>query len=169
MAEDKKDLTPEQKEILDKLVKRTNILVYAALFIVVVAMFNIMAPDAAERLFGEQPETEASVASATQTPEIPDDLIENGVHVATGLIVDDGFQQVKASCLACHSSKLITQNRADRDGWKKMIRWMQEYQNLWDLGPNEDVILDYLAKHYAPEDKGRRANLTNVEWYVLEE
>lgn len=169
MAEDKKDLTPEQKEILDKLVKRTNILVYAALFIVVVAMFNIMAPDAAERLFGDQAETETSVASATKAPEIPDDLIENGIHVATGLIVDDGFQQVKASCLACHSSKLITQNRADRDGWKKMIRWMQEYQNLWDLGPNEDVILDYLAKNYAPEDKGRRANLTDIEWYVLED
>ncbi len=169
MAEDKKDLTPEQKEILDKLVKRTNVLVYAALFIVVVAMFNIMAPDAADRLFGGGDEVVAEATDANAAPEIPDDLIEDGIHVATGLIVDDGFQQVKASCLACHSSKLITQNRADRDGWKKMIRWMQEYQNLWDLGPNEDVILDYLAKNYAPEDKGRRANLTNVEWYVLEE
>jgi CxxC motif-containing protein (DUF1111 family) len=82
---------------------------------------------------------------------------------------DDGFNQVKASCLACHSSKLITQNRATRDGWKKMIRWMQETQNLWDLGPNEDIILDYLAKNYAPEETGRRAQLTDIEWYVLED
>jgi hypothetical protein len=26
-----------------------------------------------------------------------------------------------------------------------------------------------LAKNYAPESKGRRPNLENIEWYVLEE
>ena len=46
---------------------------------------------------------------------------------------------------------------------------MQETQNLWDLGKNEDIIVKYLATYYAPEKKGRRQNLTNIEWYVLEE
>jgi hypothetical protein len=61
----------------------------------------------------------------------------------------------------------VTQNRATRDGWLEMIRWMQETQKLWDLGPNEDKILDYLATYYAPEAKGRRAPVKVEEWYDL--
>ena len=49
-----------------------------------------------------------------------------------------------------------------------MIRWMQASQGLWDLGPNEEIIVSYLAKNYAPEKKGRRANLQDIEWYKLE-
>lgn len=162
-------LTPEQKEILDKLVKRMNLLVYTAGFIVVFVLFNIMAPDTANRLYSSASDEVEGEATEMQAEPIPDDLVVDGIHVATGLIVDDGFIQVKASCTACHSANLITQNRADRKGWEKMIRWMQETQNLWDLGPNEPLILDYLAKNYAPEDKGRRANLSNIEWYALED
>jgi hypothetical protein len=69
--------------------------------------------------------------------------------------------------LACHSSKLITQNRATADGWRHIIHWMQETQNLWDLGANEDIIVDYLARNYAPEAAGRRVPLTSIEWYEL--
>lgn len=160
--QERKDISPEQKEILDKLVKRTNWLVYSSLAIVIFVLFNLMAPDTAERLYAK-----AKVEEVTEeaNPEIDDDLIVDGIHVATGLIVDDGFLQVKASCTSCHSSALITQNRATRKGWEKMIRWMQETQNLWDLGQNEPVILDYLAKNYAPEETGRRPNLAGIEWY----
>ena len=75
---------------------------------------------------------------------------------------------VIANCTPCHSSKLVIQNRATRDGWESMIQWMQETQNLWDLGTNQEIILDYLARNYAPENKGRRANLENIEWYELD-
>lgn len=44
---------------------------------------------------------------------------------------------------------------------------MQETQNLWDLGDNEKVIIDYLVKNYPVESKGRRAPLKDVEWYPL--
>ena len=77
----------------------------------------------------------------------------------TGLIIDDGFVMVKAHCTACHSAKLVTQNRMSRDTWLETIRWMQESQGLWPLMNNEKVILDYLEKHYSPEDTGRRKNL----------
>jgi len=50
-----------------------------------------------------------------------------------------------------------------------MIRWMQQTQNLWDLGEDEEAIVTYLATYYAPEQKGRREVLTNIEWYNLEE
>ena len=96
--------------------------------------------------------------------------IENGIHVATGLVYAEGFEIVRGTCTACHSAKLVTQNRATREGWLQMIRWMQETQGLWELGENEKIILDYLSKHYAPEEIGRRANLdiAAIEWYILE-
>ena len=92
---------------------------------------------------------------------------ENGFHQETGLIQDSGVKLVIATCTRCHSAKLVTQNRATREGWKNMIRWMQQTQNLWDLGENEDLILDYLAKNYAPGKAGRRAHLEEVDWYLL--
>ncbi len=98
------------------------------------------------------------------------DKVENGIHLQTGLVHDASFDIVRANCTACHSGKLIAQNRATREGWLQMIRWMQETQGLWELGVNEPKILDYLAEHYAPEETGRRANIdmAAVEWYILE-
>ena len=78
---------------------------------------------------------------------------------SSGLVVDAGFEQVRAQCAACHSLKLVQQNRADRDGWLQMIRWMQETQGLWALGDDEPLIVDYLAKHYSPVSSGRRKPL----------
>ena len=97
------------------------------------------------------------------------DKVENGIHVQTGLVYGDGFEIVRGTCTACHSAKLVTQNRATRQGWKDMIVWMQETQGLWDLGANEPVILDYLARHYAPEEIGRRKGFVaeEIEWYIL--
>lgn len=95
--------------------------------------------------------------------------IVDGKDVATGLLADQHYQLVKANCTNCHSAQLITQNRATREGWESMIRWMQRTQKLWDLGENEVLILDYLSKNYAPEATGRRKNLEEIDWYVLSE
>ncbi len=81
------------------------------------------------------------------------------VDRASGLVIAPGYEQVKAQCTVCHSGRLVTQNRADREGWRQMIRWMQETQNLWPLGPAEEEILDYLAGNYGPLPGGRRAPL----------
>ena len=85
------------------------------------------------------------------------------------MIADDNLQLVIASCTSCHSAKLITQNRATIEGWKSMIKWMQETQGLPDLGTRKPKILNYLAKHYSPKEVGRRANLNieATEWYIL--
>ena len=98
------------------------------------------------------------------------DKIVNGIHMQTVLVYDEGFDVVRATCTACHSAKLVTQNRATEEGWRQMIRWMQETQGLWDLGEKEPIILDYLSTHYAPEDSGRRQNLdvAAIKWYILE-
>lgn len=90
------------------------------------------------------------------------------IHEPTGFIVDEGMQETITNCTSCHSAKLVTQNRMSKEGWINTIRWMQETQNLWNLGPNEEIITTYLAKHYAPTETGRRKTLSGIEWYSLE-
>ncbi len=101
--------------------------------------------------------------------EETDDRIENGIHVRTGFVEGEGLMEVVNNCTNCHSAKLVTQNRMSKERWEATIRWMQETQNLWDLGDNEPIIVSYLATHYAPTKKGRRQNLENIEWYALED
>ena len=110
---------------------------------------------------------EARLAAAHQ--EANWDIVKDGIHVRSGFYADPDMKVVVAACTSCHSSKLVTQNRATRSGWETMIRWMQATQGLPDLGKNEPVILDYLAKYYAPKEAGRRANLNleETEWYIL--
>lgn len=107
-----------------------------------------------------------------ETIALADDLdrVENGIHVQTGLVYAEGFDVVRGTCTACHSAKLVTQNSATRDGWKDMIRWMQKTQGLWELGKSEPIILDYLAKHYAPDEVVRRPGIdvAAIEWYILD-
>jgi hypothetical protein len=80
------------------------------------------------------------------------------VDDATGLIVNPGWEQVRANCGGCHSHALVTAQRADRKTWLDIIRWMQATQNLWQLQPDiETQILDYLAANYPPQPNRRRA------------
>lgn len=97
-----------------------------------------------------------------------EDKIENGIHVRTGLIDADGLMTVVNNCTNCHSAKLVTQNRMNEERWNATIKWMQETQNLWDLGDNQKIIVNYLVTNYPAKAKGRRMNLTNINWYELE-
>ncbi|SDM18954.1 hypothetical protein SAMN05421823_11156 [Catalinimonas alkaloidigena] len=110
-----------------------------------------------------------SLATDTPVTSALDSTAALPIDTATGLVVAEHYPLVKATCTACHGGQLVAQNRASREGWLQMIRWMQRTQGLWDLGPNEDAILDYLATHYAPQEGGRRAPLTDIEWYELNE
>jgi len=116
-----------------------------------------------------QAETERRLRAMASEEENDPNRIENGIHLMSGLVAAEGWEVVRGTCTACHSAKLVTQNRATREGWASMIAWMQETQGLWELGEQEDIILDYLATNYAPEEEGRRPNLDveTIEWYVL--
>ena len=77
---------------------------------------------------------------------------------ATGLIQNPGWEMVRIHCGGCHSHALVTAQRADRQTWLDMIRWMQATQNLWQFDPaTETQILDYLAANYPPQPNRRRA------------
>lgn len=97
------------------------------------------------------------------------DQIKDGIHIPTGLKEGEGLMTVVAHCTACHSAQLITQNRMNKERWNATIRWMQETQNLWELGENQEVIVNYLVENYPVSVKGRRENLQNIEWYELSE
>jgi hypothetical protein len=135
------------------------------LLIGVLGIIYMMDPSAFSTA-GDSPNSEViSVA-----PEEGDwDKIENGIHLRTGLKDAEGLMTVVNNCTNCHSAQLVIQNRMNEERWIETIRWMQKTQNLWDLGPNEKVIINYLVTNYPPTNKGRRAALTNVEWYQLKE
>lgn len=144
-------------------------LLFATLGLVLIALlattglfFFISQPDTASQSVAEHSAIVIPTGSLEAGP------IENGIDVESGFVAEGEYLLVKQTCTACHSAKLVLQNRASREGWEEMIRWMQETQKLWDLGDTEGPVLDYLARHYAPEKKGRRVNLVVDEWYEIE-
>lgn len=96
------------------------------------------------------------------------DGIEKGIHISTGLKATENYELVVANCTGCHSAKLVIQNRMSKNQWNVAIKWMQDTQNLWDLGDNQEKIVSYLVENYPINDTGRRANLTTLDWYRLE-
>lgn len=100
---------------------------------------------------------------------LDEDLIVDGIHLRTGLIDAEGLMEVVNNCTNCHSAKLVTQNRMNQERWAATIDWMQETQNLWDLGKNEEIIINYLVTNYPPVKIGRRAPLTDIKWYELKD
>ena len=76
----------------------------------------------------------------------------------SGLKMTGDWETVRANCSACHSTRLITQQRGTAEQWLAMIRWMQKKQNLWEFDPDtESKIIGYLAENYPPSDARRRA------------
>ena len=68
---------------------------------------------------------------------------------ASGFPKGNGRELVVANCTACHSDKLVRQNRSNEEGWRELIHWMQKKQGLWPLDPQtENVIVGYLATYY---------------------
>ena len=83
---------------------------------------------------------------------------EPAIDPMTGFKMTGDWEIVRANCVACHSAKLITQQRGSAQQWLTMIRWMQKKQNLWQFDPvTEEKIVTYLAENYPPSDAQRRA------------
>ena len=81
-----------------------------------------------------------------------------GIDPVTGFKMTGDWELVRGNCTACHSAKLITQQRGTAQQWLTMIRWMQAKQNLWQFDPaTEERIIAYLAENYPPDAARRRA------------
>ena len=80
------------------------------------------------------------------------------IDPATGLIIAGDWSLVRNHCVACHSARLITQQRGTADQWLGIIRWMQATQNLAQFDPSTEAkIVGYLATYYPPGKRRRRA------------
>lgn len=149
--------------------KTNRILVYLIGFVLVIAagIFIYFLIDPTFSVFKVDDTEGSTYVDKPHSKEDDYNLVTNGIHVRTGLVAADGFMTVVNNCTNCHSAKLIVQNRMNEERWKATIKWMQETQNLWELGENEQIIVDYLVTNYPPQQKGRRQNLENIEWYAL--
>lgn len=158
----------KERFLLEVKVLSRSLLFFTTAFLAIgfLLMLVVFFPDS--RLFNKTPEiTAEEVVNGTLSAEISETEIKDGIHIETGFIASNGLEAVINNCTNCHSAKIVTQNRMTREGWLTTIRWMQKTQNLWDLGDQESIILDYLAANYTPENKGRRQNLAVEEWYEL--
>lgn len=153
----------EQSNEYKKLVKKAERLAYSAVILIFISiglvLFQIYDPTLS--VF------ENTTKEALIDVEVDEDRIVDGIHIRTGFVDDVGLMTVVNNCTNCHSSKLVIQNKMNADRWNATIKWMQETQNLWGLGGNQKIIVDYLVKNYPPVEKGRRASLTNINWYEL--
>lgn len=158
--EDKHD---KFKESVGK-IHRLLIVLWCFVGVIVIAGIYLMADPTLSAFKSSPVETEMV---AVPVAEDDFDKVENGIHTRTGFIDAPGMIETVQNCTNCHSSKLVIQNRMNKERWIATIRWMQESQNLWDLGKNEEIIVDYLVTNYPPEIVGRRANLIDIKWYEL--
>ncbi|WP_446050344.1 monoheme cytochrome C [Zobellia laminariae] len=161
-----------KKQNHDKLKKdfsslyRVLIVACASIGVLVIALvYLIKNPDAS--IFKSSEPNSEIVAVPVEEDDF--DKVENGIHVRTGFVEAPGMMETVQNCTNCHSAKLVIQNRMNKERWKSTIKWMQETQNLWDLGKNEDIIIDYLVTNYPPQKKGRREVLSNIDWYELKD
>ena len=75
----------------------------------------------------------------------------------TGLVAAGAWEEVRAYCGGCHSLDLVTGQRNSAAGWQGTIRTMERSHNMAALpAPAEARIVDYLARHYAPQARGHR-------------
>jgi cytochrome c len=66
-----------------------------------------------------------------------------------GLPPGPGQEEVFYVCNACHSIRLVTQQRLDRARWDKLLVWMVEEQGMPAFEPGDrDRVLDYLDRHF---------------------
>ena len=149
---------------------RSTLLQFVVAGVVLCGVYLLFGPAIVDWYRGPAQSTAPSEGSASGGRPVDGEAVRDSVYVPTGLVVAEGFEIVRGNCTTCHSAQLITQARATREGWTEMIRWMQATQGLHDLGVHEPIILDYLAKYYAPREVGRRPGLdvAAMEWYLLD-
>lgn len=82
---------------------------------------------------------------------------DSEIDASTGLVKAGAWEEVRAFCSGCHSVDLVTSQHNDAAGWRQTIRTMQRSHNMVELPePTEVRIVDYLARHFAPETRAHR-------------
>lgn len=65
-----------------------------------------------------------------------------------GLPMGPGQEETFYACSACHSIKLVLQQRMTREDWDDTLKYMVKEQAMEKMEPPErKVVLDYLGKY----------------------
>ena len=68
------------------------------------------------------------------------------------LVAGDGAIETYASCIVCHSERLVAQQGLTRQGWEEVIDLMVEEHGMAPIAaPVLDRVLGYLSTHYGPD------------------
>jgi hypothetical protein len=63
-----------------------------------------------------------------------------------------GKEEVYYTCSACHSIRLVSQQRLARGRWDQLLDWMVAEQGMTELAPEDRaLILDYLEAAFGPD------------------
>ena len=60
-----------------------------------------------------------------------------------------GASVAEASCVACHSPMLVTQQHKDSTGWEKTVHTMETW-GVQLSAPERDSLMVYLRGHFGP-------------------
>lgn len=83
--------------------------------------------------------------------------------LGTGVLADDdpdfallpegpAKEDIYYSCSACHSVKLVAQQRLSRKRWDETLDWMVEEGGMAELDAEERApLLDYLTAHFGED------------------
>jgi hypothetical protein len=75
----------------------------------------------------------------------------------TVLAEGEGRSETFAYCTACHNTALIRRSAFSRDRWDELMDWMAEKHGMNPIdGEFRTTIVDYLAQHYGPRQRGPR-------------
>ena len=84
-------------------------------------------------------------------------LFAGQVSSAQQLPAGPGADLMKARCMSCHESDIITSQKLSAAGWtnsvNKMVRWGAQVTT-----EERDVLVPYLAAHFAPRPVASHAN-----------
>ena len=74
--------------------------------------------------------------------------------IVTGLVIDDGIDDIKENCTVCHPGRFIVVNGGNEEFWGHKINVMQKGFGLWELDPKTKAnIIRYLSSNYSKKIK----------------
>jgi cytochrome c1 len=85
-----------------------------------------------------------SVLAAAETPSQFDPADDYW-----GLPRESGYELVAAYCVACHSLRIVMQQRASETRWRELMQWMVDKQGMADPPADDrETMIAYLSETY---------------------
>jgi cytochrome c553 len=112
-------------------------------------------PTPARLAFEAESRAAAAAAEAARRQAEAAQSIAGAREEETVLAEGPGRSETFGYCTACHNTALIRRSAFDRDQWDELMDWMTEKHGMTPLeGALRETIVNYLAEHYGPRQRG---------------